>query len=70
MWGKVYVAPCVRTASVGMGRVNSRLLGGTGKKHGKVRVFPCQEPGLEQWGDLGMQKDSRAQAALDPVPIT
>lgn len=35
-------------------------------------VFPCQELslGLGQWRGLGMQKDSRVQAALVPVPIT
>lgn len=34
-------------------------------------VFHCQELslGLGQWGDLGMQKDSRVQAALVPVAI-
>lgn len=57
---------------MGVGTPTNRRLGGTGKKQGKVRVcFLAKSPAWERdRGHLGMQEDSRVQAAVIPAPIT
>lgn len=69
--GKGLFGSMCEDSKCGSGEAHQQAAGRHWEETGQGEgVFPFQEPSLGQWGDIGMQKDSRVQAALDPVPIT